>query len=270
MIKQIAAAAILALGASLPMAANADVNLTAAGSTALLPLVKESAQSYQEKHPDVKISVSGGGSYVGIAQAMSKAVDIGDSDVIAAGNSGLKDHKVAVVAFAVIANPDSGVTALTQKQISGIFAGKITNWKDVGGKDAAIVPINRPRSSGTRAVFTMTMMGASKVSESSLVEDSSGTVVKTVGSTPGSISYVALAYTKAAPVTVVKVNGVDPSDDNIRTGKYPIWSYEHMFTHAGSPKEAEDFINYVASNKETLEKLGYLEVASMKISEQNR
>ena len=101
MIKQLAAAAILALGASMPMAANADVNLTAAGSTALLPLVKESAQSYQEKHPDVKISVSGGGSYVGIAQAMSKAVDIGDSDVIAAGNSGLKDHKVAVVAFAV-------------------------------------------------------------------------------------------------------------------------------------------------------------------------
>ena len=269
MFKKLAVAALA--GALLaPLSASAAVNLTAAGSTALLPLVKESAQSYQEKHSDVKIAVSGGGSSVGISQAMSKAVDIGDSDIIARGDSGLKDHKVCVVAFAIIAHPETGVTNLKSDQIRGIFSGKITNWKEVGGKDQSIVVINRPRSSGTRAVFNATIMGASKINESGLVEDSSGTVVKTVGSTPGSISYVAYGYTRNQPITVMKINNQSLTDDNVRSGKYPIWSYEHMFTHAGSPKEAEDFINYLANNKEVIEKLGFILINTMHVKEANR
>lgn len=264
--------AIIAVAASLfgPMAALADVNLTASGSSALLPLVKESAQGYQTAHPDVKISVSGGGSYVGITQATSKAVDIGDSDVIAPGNSGLKDHKVCVVGFAVIVNPSAGLTGLSRKQIREIFSGKTTNWKQVGGKDGQITVINRPRASGTRAVFNATVMGTSHMSEQGLVEDSSGTVVNTVGSTPGSISYVALAYTKGKPVTILKIDGIPPTDDNIKRGKYAIWSYEHMFTHPGSPSQAEDFIRYVMNNKDVLAKLGYIRVSAMKVKETNR
>ncbi len=81
-------AAIALAAIALPVAALADTQITAVGSTALLPLVKQSATDYSTKHPDVKISVSGGGSYVGIAQASSGAVDMGDSDVVAPGNSG--------------------------------------------------------------------------------------------------------------------------------------------------------------------------------------
>ena len=254
----------------LPIAASADTNISAAGSTALLPLVKESAQSYQEKHPDIKVSVAGGGSYAGINQAMTKAVDIGDSDVIAPGNSGLKDHRVAVVGFAIVANKENGVSALSRKQARDIFSGRITNWKNVGGKDLAIVVINRPRSSGTRAVFNATVMGTSKISESGLVEDSSGQVVTTVGTTPGAVTYVALAYTKNHPVTVLKLDGVAPTEENIRTGKYAVWSYEHMFTHSRSPGQAEDFIKYVMNNRDVLEKLGYIMVSTMKVKESNR
>jgi len=264
--------AIAALAASLfaPMAAMADVNLTASGSTALLPLVKESAQGYQGAHSDVKISVSGGGSYAGISQAASKSVDIGDSDVIAPGNSGLKDHKVCVVGFGVIANPSSGVSGLSRKQIRDIFSGKVNNWKQVGGKEGQITVINRPRASGTRAVFNATVMGTSRISESGLVEDSSGTVVNTVGSTPGSISYVALGYTRGKPVNVLKVDGIAPTEENIERGKYAIWSYEHMFTHAGGPSQAEDFIKYVMNNKDVIAKLGYIPVSEMKVRENNR
>jgi len=268
MFKQIVGAAILA-ALIVPSAVRADTNLTVAGSSALLPLVKESAQGYQTSHSDVKISVSGGGSYVGISQAMSKSVDIGDSDVIAPGNSGLKDHKVAVVGFGVVVNPATGVGALSKKQIRDIFSGRVTNWKDVGGKDLAIAVINRPRSSGTRAVFTATLMGTSKIAEGQ-VEDSSGQVVTTVASLPGAVSYVAFAYTRGKNVTMVKIDHIAATEDNVRSGKYPFWSYEHMFTHASSPAAAEQFIAYVMRNKDVLEKLGYIAVSTMKVTENNR
>jgi len=265
--KMIAAATLAAL--ALPVVALADTNITAVGSTALLPLVKQSASEYQAKHPDVKISVSGGGSFVGITQATSGNADMGDSDVTAPSGSTLIDHRVAVVGFGVIINPSAGVTALTTAQLRDIFSGKTTNWKDVGGKDQPIVVINRPKSSGTRFVFNATVMGPAKIAETGLVEDSSGTVVTTVGTTPGAVSYVALGYTKGQNVTVAKVNGVEATDDNIRDGKYPIWSYEHIFTKSKTPA-VEDFIKYIADNTDALAKLGYIQVSSMRTKEENR
>ena len=263
--------AAIALGAfALPIAALADTQISAVGSTALLPLVKQSATDYSSKHSDVKINVSGGGSYVGIAQAASGAVDMGDSDVVAPGNSGLVDHKVAVVGFAIIANPADGVSNLTAKQIRDIFAGRVTNWNQVGGKDQQIVVINRPRTSGTRAVFNATIMGVSKIAETGLTEDSSGAVTTMVGTTPGAVSYVALAYTKDKPITVIKVNGVAPSPATITTGKYPIWSYEHIFTKGKAKPEVEQFINFIATNNDVLQKLGYIPLSDMKVKENNR
>jgi len=253
-----------------PVAALADTQITAAGSTALLPLVKQSAAEYQTAHPDVKISVSGGGSFVGLNQATSGSADMGDSDVIAPGASGLTDHKVAVVGFGIIANPSAGVRGLSAKQIRDVFAGRVTNWKQVGGADRQIVVINRPRSSGTRFVFRTTIMGLSNISDGGLIEDSSGTVVTTVASTPGAVSYVALGYARNKPVTVLAVNGVMPSDDTIRTGKYPIWSYEHIFTKGSSNAAVEAFIKYIAGNTTAIQKLGFIAVPSMKVKELNR
>ncbi|MBV9269873.1 MAG: phosphate ABC transporter substrate-binding protein [Candidatus Eremiobacteraeota bacterium] len=262
--------AVVAAAVLLPVTSLADTSITAAGSTALLPLVKASAASYQTQHPDVKISVSGGGSFVGISQASQGNIDLGDSDVVAPGGAGLMDHRVAVVGFGIIVHPDAGVTNLSAKQIRDIFAGRIINWKDVGGKDQNIVVINRPRSSGTRAVFSATIMGTSKINESGLVEDSSGTVVTTVGTTPGAVSYVALGYTKNKPVTVLKINGVEANAENIRTGKYPIWSYEHIFTKGRPKPEVDAFIRYIANNKEQIEELGFIQISTMKVSENGR
>jgi len=263
--------AAIALSAfALPIAALADTQITAVGSTALLPLVKQSATDYSSAHGDVKISVSGGGSYVGIAQASSGAADMGDSDVVAPGNAGLVDHKVAVVPFVIAVNPSAGVSNLSAKQIRDIFAGRITNWNQVGGKDQQIVVINRPRTSGTRAVFNATIMGISRIAETGLTEDSSGAVITMVETTPGAVTYVARGYTKDKPVTVVKINGVAASDANIQTGKYPIWSYEHIFTKGQAKPEVEAFIHYIATNNDVLVKLGYLPISSMKVKESNR
>ncbi|HEY8298157.1 MAG TPA: phosphate ABC transporter substrate-binding protein [Candidatus Baltobacteraceae bacterium] len=268
--KRLITAIAIAASFALPLAALADTSITAVGSTALLPLVKESATEYQTAHPDVKISVSGGGSFVGIAQASAGQADLGDSDVVAPGSAGLTDHRVCVVAFAIAVNPSAGVSTLSSKQIRDIFAGRVTNWKAVGGKDQAIVVINRPRSSGTRAVFGKTIMGVSKIAETGLEQDSSGAVVSTVATTPGTITYVALGYTVGKPVTVVKINGVAPTDNAIRDGKYPIWSYEHIFTKGKAKGTVADFIKFIENNGNALQKLGYIQTSTMHVKETDR
>jgi phosphate transport system substrate-binding protein len=129
-------AAIALCSVLVPSMAFADTSISAAGSTALQPLVQAAADEYQEKNSDVKISVTGGGSRTGLSLVSSKAVDLGDSDILApAGSDGLVDHKVAVIGFSVVVNPGSGITGLTKKQVQDIFTLKVTNWKDVGGKD---------------------------------------------------------------------------------------------------------------------------------------
>ncbi len=267
-----ASLAAVLIGASLlaPTAAFADTSISIAGSTALLPLVKDAAGIYQGMHPDVKISVSGGGSGTGIAQVAAKAIDIGDSDITAPNNPELHDNRVAVIGFAVITSPGLGVKNLTKAQIQDIFTGKVANWKEIGGPDQKIVVINRPRSSGTRAVFTKTLMGGKPVNESGLTEDATGTVVSVVQTTPGAISYAAFSGTHGKGVAEVSIDGVVPADDNIIDGKYPFWSYEHMFTQGAPTGELSRFIAFVQTRSDLLAKNGYIKISDMKVKESDR
>jgi phosphate transport system substrate-binding protein len=245
--------------------AGAAGSITAAGSTALLPLVKQAAVDYQAKHPDVKISVSGGGSRVGITQAAQKAVDLGDSDIPAANQPDLVDHQVAVVSFGVVVNPKAGVKNLTTQQIRDIFSGRVTNFKQVGGADQAITIINRPRSSGTRAVFVKNVMGGQEPSENGLTQDSSGTVATMIAQTPGAISYLAMGYVKSGQQVAVSINGVAPTQPNVTTGKYPYWSYEHIFTNGQPSAQVADFINFIKTDSSLLAQLHFIPVGSMKV-----
>ena len=131
--------------------------ITAAGSSALKPLVDDAANAFNEKYPDVAITVDAGGSGEGLKQVAEKTVDIGNSDVAAEEKldadqaKPLVDHQVCVITMAPIVNndvKDGGVTNLTKEQLISIFTGKTTNWKDVGGPDEDIVLVTRPTSSG--------------------------------------------------------------------------------------------------------------------------
>jgi phosphate transport system substrate-binding protein len=262
--------ALFVVFAAAPPPALADTTIAVAGSTALLPLVKDAAAAYQQAHPDVKISVSGGGSGTGINQVAAKAVEIGDSDILAPGHPELHDNRVAVVGFAVIVNPAAGVKNLAKKQIADIFSGKVTNWKDVGGSDQKIVVINRPRSSGTRAVFAKTVMGGVPINESSVTEDATGTVVGAVRQTPGAVSYAAFSGTRGAGLVELSIDGIAPTDDNIIVGKYPVWSYEHMFTMGAPTGEISRFIAFVQSNSDLVRKDGFILIRDMKVRETDR
>jgi phosphate transport system substrate-binding protein len=266
MIRSFISLAIVALVSTLTACSaqnSSSGTVTAAGSTALLPLVKQAAADYQARHPNAKISVSGGGSRVGITQAAQKGVDIGDSDIPASGEPSLVDHQVAVAKFVIAANPADGVSNLSRAQVRDIFTGKLKNFKDVGGKNQPITIINRPRSSGTRAVFVERIMGGTQPTEAGLTQDSSGTVATMLAQTPGAISYLASSYVKPGALTEISLDGVAPSDANVISDKYGFWSFEHMFTNGKPSAPVADFIAFVKSDTPAITKLGFIPVSRM-------
>ncbi|QSZ27936.1 phosphate ABC transporter substrate-binding protein [Aceticella autotrophica] len=252
---------------------NISGSATAVGSTALQPLAEQAAKLFKQKYPNATINVQGGGSGTGLTQVSQGAADIGDSDIFAEEKAGidakaLVDHKVAVVGFAVVVNKDVPVDNLTQDQLVKIFTGKITNWKDVGGQDQKIVVVNRPASSGTRATFKKVVLkGQDEVQGVALTEDSSGTVKKTVANTKGAISYLALSYVDDT-VKALKYDGVEPTADNITSGKYPIWSYEHMYTKGEPTGVVKAFLDFMMSDEVQngpAKKLGFININDMKV-----
>jgi phosphate transport system substrate-binding protein len=233
-------------------------SIAISGSTALLPLVKQAAVEYQSAHSNVKISVAGGGSRVGLTQVAQRAVDIGDSDIPAQNEPSLVDHRVAVVTFGIIVNPHTGVKNLTTGQLRGIFSGKTTNWRQVGGTPGPITIINRPRSSGTRAVLVRNILGGQEPSESGLTQDSSGTVAAMVAQTPGAISYVGMAYVKPGSQVPVSIDGIAPADANVEKNTYKYWSYEHMYTNGQPSAQIAGFIAFVTNDAALLRRLKFI------------
>lgn len=246
-------------------------SITAVGSSALQPLVEAAGEQYQTEHLGVFINVQGGGSGTGLSQIQQGAVDIGNSDFFAEKKAGIKakalvDHKVAVVGIAPIVNPKVGVKNVSMAQLQKIFLGEITNWQQLGGKNVPIVLVNRAQGSGTRATFEKWVMQG-KQPMAAQEQDSTGMVRQIVGSTPGAISYVAFSYIDKT-VQGLSVDGVAPTDANVTTNQWRIWSYEHMYTK-GQPKGlTKKFLAYVMSpaiQKKLVLKMGYVPMTQMKV-----
>ena len=133
-----------------------------------------------------------------------------------------------------------------------------------------MVVVNRPRSSGTRAVFTKTLMGGTPINEGGITEDATGTVVSFVKQTPGAVSYAAFSGTRGTGLNEVSIDGVAPTDDNIIVGKYPVWSYEHMFTNGPPTGEVSRFIAFVQSSSDLVKKNNFILIRDMKVKETDR
>ncbi len=241
--------------------------VTAAGSSALLPLAQAAAESFMKENPDCIVTVNGGGSGEGLKQVADGAVDIGDSDVFAEEKldadaaAKLVDHEVCTITMAPVVNASNKVTDLSTDDLIGIFTGKITNWKDVGGDDMDIVLVTRPSSSGTRALFkTWALNGEEEASNEALETDDSGTLLQTVEQNEGAIGYVALSYlVNNDAVKTVSIDGVEPTLENTYNGTYKVWGYEHMYTNGEGSEQAQAFINYMMGDTfaDQLESLGY-------------
>lgn len=251
-------------------------SVLAVGSTALQPLVDQVAQKFMadSKYANVSVQVQGGGSGTGLTQVSEGQANIGNSDVFAEEKldadkaKELVDHQVAVVAIATVANEAAGVTNLTKQQLIDIFTGKVKNWKDVGGKDQAIVIVNRPSSSGTRATYEKFALGQ-KVEDlaGSIQEDSSGTVKKLVTETPGAIGYLALSYLDDS-LKAIQYDGVDANVENVESGKYPVWAYEHMYTKGEPDAATKALLDYMLTDEvqnSDVKDLGYISISGMQV-----
>ena len=241
--------------------------VTGSGSSALLPLAKAAADAFMQENPDVTVTMNGGGSGEGLKQVAAGSVNIGNSDVFASEKldatqaADLVDHKVCTITMAPVVNKDLGVKDLTTAQLTDIFTGKTTNWKEVGGPDEKIVLVTRPSSSGTRALFkTWALGGAEEASNQSLETDDSGTLLQTVTQNKGAIGYVALSYLAGKDeVQPVAIDGVEPTLENTYSGKYKVWGFEHMYTKGEPDEVTKAFLDYMMGDKFAgdLEKMGY-------------
>lgn len=268
--------ALLVIAASLVLTACGEVvdeeSITAVGSSALQPLVEAAGEQYSAENLGKFINVQGGGSGTGLSQIDAGAVDIGNSDIYAEESDGidaskLVDHQVAVAGIAPIVTPGTGVTDVTLEELQGIFTGKITNWSELGGNDLPITVLNRSSGSGTRDTFEKWVLGDNLKSIVSQEQESSGTVRQIVANTPGTISYVAFSYINE-DVQPLSINGIEPTDENVYTNEWIIWSYEHMYTNGEPTGLTKDFLDYMLSEdvqSNLIETLGYIPTKKMEV-----
>lgn len=246
-------------------------SITAVGSSALQPLVETVAELYQAENPGKFVNVQGGGSGTGLSQVQVGAVEIGNSDLFAEERSGidaslLVDHRVAAVGITPIVNKEIGVDNISLEDLKKIFLGEITNWQEVGGIDQPVVLLNRASGSGTRDTFEKWVLDG-EISKQAQEQDSSGMVRQIVGDTPGAISYVAFSYV-TEDVTPLSIDGVEPTEENVTTNDWVIWSYEHMYTRGEPESLTKEFLDFVLSDEiqnTIVGELGYIPVSKMQV-----
>jgi phosphate transport system substrate-binding protein len=249
------------------------VTFKIAGSSAMLPFVAEAANTYMKSHADVAIQVSAGGSRAGLSQVAAGTVAVGASDLFARGDSstGLEDHKIAVIGFAAMANRgpfNESIASLSKDQLRRIFSGQARDWSEVGGGPQPITVISRPEGTGTRTMFEAVVLGGDRFVYTSFEQESSAEVQGTLLQTVGAISYLALSY-RRRELAVFALDGTLPSSENIESGAYPIWSYEHLYTRGPATGEVREFIDFVLSapaQGDSLSLLGFILPGAMKVS----
>ena len=191
-----------------------------AGSTSMEKLANALSESFMAENPKVSVTAEFIGSSAGIEAVTSGSSNIGNSSRAlkdSEKSAGIAENIVAIDGIAVIVNKGSA-EELTKDQLVSIYDGTVTNWKDVGGNDAPIVVVGREAGSGTRGAFEelLKLEDACKYSNEL---DSTGAVMAKVASTPGAIGYVSLDVLDDS-VTALKIDGVEPTEQNIKDDKY--------------------------------------------------
>lgn len=260
----------------------AQVYIENKGSDTIVNLALAWAEEYQARHPNVSISVTGGGSGTGIASLISRTVDIAnasramkDEEVEQARKAGIEpeEHVIARDAIAVIINPHNPVTQLTLEQISAIYKGQINNWLDVGGEDRPIVRLSRETNSGTHVYFLEEVVRLGSGEDKSLFAmdtlllPSSEGIIAEVRDNPNAIGYDGLGYV-VPEVKVVAVaaagteNFVIPSVESVNAGDYPISRDLYMYTASELKPAVKAYLEWILSPEaqEIVQKLGFVPV----------
>ena len=239
------------------------------GSDTIVNLALAWAEKYQAEHPEVRISVTGGGTGTGMAALINKTVDIANAsrqikpeEVTEAKSNGVDpvQHVIARDAIAVIVNPENPVSQLTLQQISDIYSGKINNWSQVGGENRPIVRLSRETNSGTHVYFLETVLRLSKkddktlFSTDTLLLPSSEGIVAEVRQNPNAIGYDGLGYVPKdlKMIAIAKEAGgayVLPAIATVNDKTYPIARDLYMYTNGEPTGAVKAYLDWIASDE---------------------
>lgn len=246
------------------------------GSDTLLPLAQKWAEVYMKSNPGASLTVTGGGSGVGIASLIDGTTDIATASrkmkmdekiKLQDAGKGYKETIVAYDALAVIVNPSNPVKKLTREQIESIYTGKVTNWKQLGGPDMKIIAYSRESSSGTYEFFKTNVLNNKNYASSCLLMPATGAIVQSVSQTKGAIGYVGLAYlNKTVDAVSVSYNKgktyVEPSLANAKNKTYPIVRPLYFYYLNKAEKTVKPLIDFVLSTagQDVVLKIGYIPI----------
>ncbi|RJR49182.1 MAG: PstS family phosphate ABC transporter substrate-binding protein [Desulfobacteraceae bacterium] len=259
--------------------ASAEKTIENKGSDTLVNLALAWAEEYMRKNPEVRISVTGGGSGTGItalingtAQIANASREMKEEEIRAARANGIEPKEIVVArdAIAIVVNPSNPVGSLTMQQISDIYTGKITNWRELGGENRPIVLLSRESNSGTYVYVleNVIRMGNPKsrllFSPDTLLMPSSEGISTEVRQNPNAIGYDGLGYvTPDQKVVAVARDSsspfVLPSIETVNDGSYPISRPLYMYT-AGEPEgQVKSFLDYLLGpGQKQVSKLGFV------------
>ena len=241
-----------------------SLNITAQrikGSDTVLPVSQETAEIFMKDDPDRRVTVTGGGTGVGISALMDNTTDIAmasrpikfsEKMKLKAAKQEVEEVIIAYDALAVIVNPSNPVSQLTRQQLEAIFRGKITNWKQLGGPDMKIIVYSRETSSGTYEFFKESALKNKNYMSSSLSMPATGAVIQSVSQTKGAIGYVGLAYLspRVKAIAVSYDDGkhyVLPSLENGKKKLYPVVRPLYYYYNVANKEKVTPFIDYILS-----------------------
>jgi phosphate transport system substrate-binding protein len=249
----------------------ANAQIVVKGSDTCLPISQQEAEAYGKKGGNV--TVTGGGSGVGIAALISGTCDIAqasrpmkfdEKQKMSDAGKTPKEVIIGYDALAVIVNPENPVSQLTRKQLEQIYTGKVTNWKEVGGPDLKIVVYSRETSSGTYEFFKEHVMKNKNYLAAALSMPATGAIIQSVKQTKGAIGYVGLAYlnkeVKAIQVSYDEKTFVAPTVTNAKNKSYPIVRELYYYYNTNNEKKVKPFVDFILSNEgqKIVDKVGYI------------
>lgn len=245
------------------------------GSDTVLPIAQQTAERFMALHPNTRVTVTGGGSGVGISALLDGTTDIGMASRSIKFSEKMKAKKlgeelvevpVAYDALAVVVHPSNPVSQLTRQQLEDIFRGKITNWKEVGGEDRKIVVYSRETSSGTYEFFKESVLKNKNYMSSSLSMPATGAIIQSVSQTRGAIGYVGLAYVsprvKSLNVSYDGTHFAAPTLENAVNKTYPIVRPLYYYYNQRNANQVEPLLQFILSpaGQEIIKKSGYIPV----------
>jgi phosphate transport system substrate-binding protein len=245
------------------------------GSDTVLPVAQQTAERFMNQYPDTRVTVTGGGTGVGISALLDNTTDIAmasrpikfsEKMKIKSAGEDVAEIVVAYDALAVVAHPSNPVKQLTRQQLEDIFRGKITNWKQVGGDDRKIVVYSRETSSGTYEFFKESVLKNKNYMANSLSMPATGAIIQSVSQTKGAIGYVGLAYVSPRVKTLsVSYDGkhyAAPTVENATDKTYTIVRPLYYYYNVKKKAEIDPLIQYILSpdGQDIIKKSGYIPV----------